>query len=129
MLKKFCLLFILFLVSCWEEIPIQNSPSQNSSKKKLEVKETKIITGIKDTIEIVQSRNNKKTETDFKIENFETRGVVLNGATKYKNKIFMTSRDTLYIVENSKIINAVKKTRNSHHIDLDSVCIRLKWGE
>ena len=120
-------LFIaFFLVSCLEDIPAPPSFPVQGSKKSVEIKETQIITGIKDTIELVQSRSTTMSEKDFGIGDTE---IVVVGAVKYKGKIFMTSRDSFYVVENSKIISAKKKTRNAHHIDLDSVCIRLKWGD
>ena len=125
-MRKVILLSAFFLVSCLEDIPVPPSFPVPGSKKNAEIKETRIITGVKDTIELVQSRSTTMSEDDFGIGDTE---IVVVGAVKYKGKIFMTSRDSFYVVENSKIVSAKKKTRNAHHIDLDSVCIRLKWDD
>jgi len=125
-MQRVILLSAIFLVSCLEDIPAPPSFSVPGSKKGVEIKETRIITGVKDTIELVQSRSTTMSEEDLGIEDTE---IVVVGAVKYKGKIFMTSRDSFYVVENSKIVSAKKKTRNAHHIDLDSVCIRLKWDD
>lgn len=125
-MRRIILLSAIFLVSCLEDIPLPPSFPMPGSKKSAEIKETQIITGVKDTIELVQSRSATMSETDFGIGDTE---IVVVGAVKYKGKIFMTSRDSFYVVENSKVVSAQKKTRNAHHIDLDSVCIRLKWDD